>query len=210
MFIHRDPEGGIVLKSLAVVLLVGLVFLGNGQCFGQEPKIRARLTGHTQGVLSVAFSPDSRMVASGSWDKTIKLWEVATGKERATLAGHTNEVASVAFSPNGKLLASGSFDKTIKLWDVATGKEYVNLEGHAGVVRSVAFSPANQMVASGGYDKTIKLWDVATGKELATQWTTPKLKPFFASSPPRLPIMRPRHRLGKGWPRCWPAAFGWP
>jgi WD40 repeat protein len=81
----------------------------------------------------VAFSPDGKTLASASWDQTIKLWDVQTGKELATLKGHTGWVTSVAFSPDGKTLASaggerseessGSADRTIKLWDVQTGKE---------------------------------------------------------------------------------------
>ena len=82
--------------------------------------------GRMLGVVSVAYSPDSKTLASGSLDETIKLWDVATGKERATVMGHTDavyaNVYSVAYSPDGKTLASGSFDRTIKLWDVTTGK----------------------------------------------------------------------------------------
>ena len=90
-------------------------------------------------VCCVAFSPDGKTLASGSEDKTIKLWDVATGKEQATLKGHTEWVKSVAFSPDGKTLASGSGDSTIKLWDVATGKEQATLKGHhgPGVLRGV-------------------------------------------------------------------------
>jgi len=74
-------------------------------------------------VYSVSYSPDGKTLASGSYDKTVKLWDAATGKELATLKGHSGPVQSVAFSPDGKTLATASDDKTIKLWDLATGKQ---------------------------------------------------------------------------------------
>jgi len=89
----------------------------------QEAKLRDTLKGHTSHVGSVAFSPDGRTLASGSEDNTIKLWNVATGKNTATLKGHTDIVWSVSFSPDGKTLASGSSNNTVKLWDVKTGKD---------------------------------------------------------------------------------------
>ena len=85
------------------------------------PMPRNQMT-HDDRVLSVAYSPDGKILASGSGDHTIKLWDVKTGKEQATLKGHTGQVDSVAYSPDGQMLASGSDDKTIKLWDVGTGK----------------------------------------------------------------------------------------
>ena len=81
-------------------------------------------------VSSVAFAPDGKTLATGSWDRTVKLWDVTTGKELATLKGHTDAVSSVAFAPDGKTLATGSVDQTVKLWDVTTGKELATLKGH--------------------------------------------------------------------------------
>jgi hypothetical protein len=126
------------------------------------------LTGHTDVVTSVAFSPDGRLLASGSADKTIKLWEVASGSLVRTLSGHTNYVKSVAFSPDGRLLASGSADKTIKLWEVASGSLVRTLSGHTDYVTSVAFSPDGWLLASGSHDHTIKLWEVASGSLVRT------------------------------------------
>ncbi|KAK6810480.1 hypothetical protein RU639_013746 [Aspergillus parasiticus] len=123
------------------------------------------LEGHLDSVNSVAFSPDGRTLASGSLDRTIKLWDTTTGIERQTLEGHSGWVYSVAFSPDGRTLASGSADRTIKLWDTITGTERQTLEGHSDWVYSVAFSPDGRTLASGSTDRTIKLWDTTTGTE---------------------------------------------
>ncbi|MFM6499615.1 MAG: protein kinase domain-containing protein, partial [Dolichospermum sp.] len=131
-------------------------------------QLQQTLIGHSGSVLSVAYSPDGQTVASGSWDNTIKLWNVKTGNLLQTLEGHSDWVYSVAYSPDGQTLASGSGDETIKLWDVKTGNLLQTLEGHSDWVYSVAYSPDGQTVASGSEDKTIKLWNVKTGKLLQT------------------------------------------
>jgi WD40 repeat protein len=117
---------------------------------------RPHQLGQVRGV-----QPRRALLASGSDDYTIKLWEVASGSEVRSLSGHTNYVYSVAFSPDGRLLASGSADYTIKLWEVASGSLVRTLSGHTDWVRSVAFSPDGRLLASGSADKTIKLWDIS-------------------------------------------------
>ncbi|KAF5269000.1 hypothetical protein FOXYS1_92 [Fusarium oxysporum] len=126
------------------------------------------LEGHTNWVTSVVFSQDGKLIASGSYDHTVKIWNVATGEEEQTLEGHTNSVNSVVFSNDGKLIASGSLDTTIKIWNVATGKEERTFEGHMALVTSVVFSNDGKLIASGSHDKTIKIWNVATGAEERT------------------------------------------
>ena len=121
----------------------------------------ALLTGHTDDVISVAFSPDGSALASGSWDETVRLWDAVTGQEKATLTGHAGltgaGVMSVAFSPDGDTLASGGF-RQVRLWDAKTGQPKATLRRHTGYVYSVAFSPDGGTIASGSESGTIILW----------------------------------------------------
>ena len=123
---------------------------------------------YSTGVYSVAFSPDRRWLATGNKDKTIRVWEVATGRRVRTLTGHTGWVTSLAFSPDSRWLASASLSGAVKLWDNETGREARTLAGHTESVNSVAFSPDGHWLATASGDSTVKLWDVSTGQTLRT------------------------------------------
>ncbi|KAH8797868.1 hypothetical protein F5884DRAFT_825522 [Xylogone sp. PMI_703] len=125
------------------------------------------LAGHSDSVRAIAFSPDGKQIASGSDDRTIKLWDATTGDLQKTLAGHSDWVTAVAFSPDGKQIASGSDDWTIKLWDATTGDLQKTLAGHSDSVRAITFSPDGKQIASGSDDRTIKLWDVAKALKIS-------------------------------------------
>ena len=108
--------------------------------------------------LSLAFSPDTQILASGSEDNTIKIWQPGTGNIIRTLEGHSGGVYSLAITSDNKILVSGSEDQTIKLWEIETGEEICTLTGHTGIIYSIAISPDNQTIVSGSQDGTIKIW----------------------------------------------------
>jgi WD40 repeat protein len=131
------------------------------------------LRGHLSRVWTISFSPDGQMLASGSDDQTIRLWNAHDGTCLTVLQGHTSGVTSVSFSPNGQILASASDNSSIRLWSVHHGTTLKTLPGHTSWVWAVAFSPDGQTLASGSDDRTIRLWEVQTGTCRKTlQWHT--------------------------------------
>ena len=153
------------MKITSTIIIILTLFSLN--TFAQEIQYTV-LSGHTSGVTSVAFSPDGNTLASGSWDDTIRIWDVATGSHKEPLRGNRYIVYSVAFSPDGNTLASASGDTNIRLWDVATGRLKHTLTEHWNTSNTVAFSPDGNTIASGSDDATIMLWDVATGTQKET------------------------------------------
>ncbi|KAF2785655.1 beta transducin-like protein HET-D2Y, partial [Melanomma pulvis-pyrius CBS 109.77] len=126
------------------------------------------LEGHSSNVNSVAFSHDSKRLASASQDSTVKIWDASSGACLQTLKGHSNAVNSVAFSYDSKQLASASQDSTVKIWDASSGACLQTLKGHSSYVNSVAFSHDSTRLASASYDRTVKIWDASSGACLQT------------------------------------------
>jgi len=122
------------------------------------------IQGHSNGVWSIAFSPQGTTLASGSQDGVIRFWNSKTGKCIREFPAHSSWIWSVAFSPNSQILASGSEDRTIQLWDILSGQRLKTLIGHKDAVFSVLFSPDGQTLLSGSLDGTIKVWDIRTGE----------------------------------------------
>jgi WD40 repeat protein len=162
-------------RLVLLVLLAGGMF--SLSVFAQEPRV---LQGHIGEkklgrVLTLGFAPDGQTLASGGADQTVRLWEVATGKERRTLR-HPGPVGCAVYSPDGRTLVTGSAPAVardekapgqLRLWDAATGKELAVLTGHTDAILCAAYSPDGKILASGSADGGIKLWNAAP-KEVAS------------------------------------------
>jgi len=165
--LHTLPGNGLCVKTV--------IFSPDGRTLASENEsinLWEVKTGKAlftfNGQNGIAFSPDSRLLASEGKNNTVKLWEVSTGKELSILKRHTDSIVTIAFSPNNTTLASGSEDETIKLWDVITGKKLYTLRGHKHAVLSITFSPDGHLLASASADSTLKLWDISNGHELCS------------------------------------------
>jgi WD40 repeat protein len=161
----RINRGSLCLLACGV-LVSSVVFAAD------EPELppggTAILKGHTASLFGVAFSPDGKTVATASFDKSVKLWDVANGKQIKSFegpSGHQSLVLCVAFSPDGQLLASGGQDNTAKIWEVPMGT-YLQELGHSDAVNALALSPDGLKLAGAGKDGTIKIWTPADGKQI--------------------------------------------
>lgn len=174
-----SPNGSI-LASVSydeTVKLWDMKAKGNVEVFHRATSFRDEAT-------SVAFSPDGKTLAFGSW-ATVMLWDIKTREQIGTLIGHDDSfwVGCVAFSRDGKTLASGSGDWTIKLWDVQTHENIATLEGHTRSVDSLSFSSDGRTLASGSGDSTVNLWDTVSHMKIATFQVDGSGVPSVAFSP---------------------------
>ncbi|MBE9182120.1 serine/threonine protein kinase [Oculatella sp. LEGE 06141] len=159
-----NPSPVVIPTSTSAALLPVPVPLASGwQCLHT-------LKEHSNSVATVAISPSGRLLASGSFDKTIKLWHLGTGALVSTLSGHLKPVLSVAFSPNGQTLIAGSVDNTLRLWCLHTESPLYAIEDHATslVTLAVAVSPDGQAIACGSDDQTVKILHLYTGRLFRT------------------------------------------
>ena len=147
-----------------IALLVSLVFLGN-QAWANEKLV---LKGHGNPVSAAAYSPDGKIVATGSWDKSIKLWHSETGKMLETLPGHQDYVLALRFVPGEQTLLAAS-PKVIKAWDLKTNKERWSKDWVKPFNPAVlSFSPDGKWLAGGGRDNQVRLWNLEESKP---KWT---------------------------------------
>jgi len=127
------------------------------------------LEGHTAGVNAVSVFPDGRRAISASEDRTLKIWDIESGREIRTLEGHTSGVNAVSVFADGRRAVSASDDGTLKVWDIETGREVRTLKGHTHhSVRAVSVFAEGRRAVSACYDRTLKVWDLESGREVRT------------------------------------------
>jgi WD40 repeat protein len=143
----------------------------------------ARMTGHRQHVIEAIFSPDGRRAFSGSWDGTLRFWDVATGGQLRSIEVSPQQILAIAGSPDGRLVATAGVDNVIRLWDSQSGELVRQIKGSRGFINGLAFSPDGKRLLSAAGDRKVRLWDVQTGEELRIYDQTMEVLASVAFSP---------------------------
>jgi WD40 repeat protein len=143
----------------------------------------ARMASHRENITSVAVNPAGTQIASVALDKTIKIWDMESGKELRSISNIGGSVNAVSWSPDGKTLIHGAEDKTVRIWDAETGKAVRTINGHSDYVNEARYSPDGKRIASCADDKLIKIWDAKSGKEQRTLTGHTDLVTVIAWSP---------------------------
>lgn len=136
--------------------------------FPSSSYLEKTLSGHSKSVASIAYNPNGKILVSGSYDNTVKLWNLTKNKEIRTFKGHSAWVAAVAITPNNKNLVSSSYDNTIKLWNMVNGQQIRTFKGHSDSVGALLVTKDGKTIISGSFDRTIKLWNLDNGEEIRT------------------------------------------
>jgi WD40 repeat protein len=180
-----SADGTLLFAAAGEAGLFGELTLWNSSDWTRRKTLR----GHRDALLGAELSPDGKIVATGSYDQTIRLWDAVTGKELRLLKGHNGPVFDVAFDPSGRLLASASGDRTVKLWDVASGERLDTFSQPTKEQYAVAFSPDGQHVIAGGVDSRIRVWRISP---TAKEGTNDLVESLFAHDGPivRLAVSR--------------------
>ncbi|WP_427162185.1 protein kinase domain-containing protein [Aliinostoc sp. HNIBRCY26] len=189
------------LKTISLIVILGLILPGilyfwredllslvganPAESWAKKIALAETLTGHSEAIASVAITPDGQTIASGSHDKTIKLWNAQTGTLIRTIYGHSLPVLSLAISEDGQDLASGSLDETIKQWNLSSGQQIRSFKSNGYVAwnNAMSISQDQQILATGSTDKTVRLWNVNNGQRIRTLYghTLPVLSVALSS-----------------------------
>ena len=165
----RKRTGKVLPLLLVACILLSFIMLGrmyNAMTNAAHAAGTALLTYRRQSdfISAVAWSPDGKYIATGSWAHTVQIWNAQSGALVTTYKGHDDFVSAVAWSPDGKYIASGSWDHTVQVWDAFTGQAMLTYTGQRAEVSALAWSPDGAYIASGSWDHTIQVWNAFTGQ----------------------------------------------